>query len=171
MIEYKKWKENLNLIMDTVKKFFKYIIGVILLMVFTNLCTYLGFNATYKNIDKTEDLPQGIDIKLSQATKVCGRIYGEVTSDADNNLEGKFIKTNIYTDLGTLVGTKYIKIKDINQNEAKKFAVNFQAENVKFYNISIVDNNEEEEFENENIFIDDELPMYAIIILVLYCLV
>ena len=155
--------------MDKVKKFFKYIIGIILLTVFTNLCTYLGFNATYKNIDKTEDLPSEIEVKLSQATKVCGRIYGEVTSSADNDLDGKYIKTNIYTDLGTLVGTKYIKIKDINLNETKKFAINFQAENVEFYNISIVDNPESIE-ENENIFIDDELPMYAIILLVLYCL-
>ena len=155
--------------MDKVTKFFKYIIGIILLMIFTNLCTYIGFNATYKNIDKTEDLPPEIVVKLSQATKVCGRIYGEVTSSADNDLEGKYIKTNVYTDLGTLVGTKYIKIKDVTLNEPKKFAINFQAENVKFYNISIIDNPENTE-ENENIFIDDELPMYAIILLVLYCL-
>ena len=158
--------------MDKVTKFFKYIIGIVLLMIFTNLCTYLGFNATYKNIENKNDLPRGIDVKLSQATKVCGRIYGEVTNDENNNLDGKYIKTNIYTDLGTLVGTKYIKIKDINRNETKKFAVNFQAENVKVYDISIVDNLEfTEENGKDNIFIDEEMPMYMIILLVIYCLI
>ena len=62
--------------MDKVTKFFKYIIGIVLLMIFTNLCKYLGFNETYKNIENKNDLPRGIDVKLSQATKVCGRIYG-----------------------------------------------------------------------------------------------
>ena len=141
-------------------------------MIFTNLCTYLGFNATYKNIENKEKLPNGIDIKLSQATKVCGRIYGEVTSTKNNNLEGKYIKTDIYTDLGTLVGTTYIKIKDTNPNEAKKFAVNFQAEDVKYFDISIVDQYEDiEDNVNENIFIDEEMPMYMIILLVIYCLI
>ena len=158
--------------MDKVTKFIKYIIAIVLLMLFTNLCTYIGFNASYKNIETTKDLPKGLEIKLSQATKVCGRIYGAITSNEDNNLEGKYIKTNIYTDLGTLVGTKYIKIKDINQNEPKKFAVNFQAENIKSYDINIVDNIDvKEENEKENIFIDDEMPMYMILLLVLYCLI
>ena len=139
-------------------------------MIFTNLCTYLGFNATYKNIENKEKLPNGIDIKLSQATKVCGRIYGEVTSTKNNNLEGKYIKTDIYTDLGTLVGTKYIKIKDINENEPKKFALNFQAEDVKYFDISIADNYEDKENLNDNIFLDEEMSMPMILLLVIYCI-
>lgn len=157
--------------MDKVKRFFKYIIGIVLLMVFTNLCTYIGFNATYKNINNKKKLPNEIDIKLSQATKVCGRIYGEVTSNENNNLEGKYIKTNIYTDLGTLVGTKYIKIKDINPNEAKKFAVNFQAEDVKFFDISIVDTYDDKETYTDNIFLEEEMPIPMILLLVIICII
>lgn len=164
--------------MGRLKTFAKYVLWVIGLYIFTMVCTYVGFNSTYKNIINKENLPNQITIDVAQSTKVNGRIYGKVTSNDENNLNGKYIKVQIYTKNGNLAGTKYLKIENTNLNEPKKFMVNFTAENIKYYTIEIVDNTKEVEDDIKlvdeifgDIFTNEELKTYAIVTLVLFLMV
>ena len=160
--------------MGRLKTFRKYIIWIIAFYIFSIVCTYVGLNATYKNISYSGDLPNGITVKLSQATTVNGRIYGEVTSTESNNLNGKYIKVQIYSKKDQLLGEKYLEINDINLNEPKKFKVNFTADNVKYYTIDVLDNTEETQEKIsiakklwDGVFTDEELKGAAIIALIL----
>ena len=116
--------------MDRIKTFGKYVIWIILFYLFTMLMTYIGFNSAYRNMEQETDLPKQIKIDVAQSTKVNGRIFGEVTSTEENDLNGKYIKVQIFNRRDALVGTKYLKIEDAKINEPKKFVVYFTAENI-----------------------------------------
>lgn len=160
--------------MGRLKTFRTYILLLVGFYIFSVVFTYIGLNATYKNINLIETLPNQVNINLAQATTVNGRIYGEVTSTEENNLNGKYIKVEIYTKTGNYAGTKYLKIEGTQVNEPKKFAVYFTADNIRSYTIEIVDATEE--IENQvkiateafkDIFTNEELKTYAIVTLVL----
>lgn len=160
--------------MGRLKTFRTYILLLVGFYIFSVVFTYIGLNATYKNINLIETLPNQVNINLAQATTVNGRIYGEITSTQENNLNGKYIKINIYTKTGNFAGTKYLRIEGTNLNEPKKFAVYFTAENIGNYTVEILDDSEEVQKEvntaidlYKDIFTDEELRTYAIVTLVL----
>ena len=128
--------------MGEIKKFAKYVVMIIVFYLFTMLMTYVGFNSTYQNIEQNTVTPEQIKIDVAQATKVNGRIFGEVTSTQENNLEGKYIKIQIYDRRDELVGVKYLKIENTNVDEPKKFVTYFTADNVKSYDIYVVEDSE-----------------------------
>lgn len=163
--------------MGRIRTFEKYIIWVVAFYLFTMLLTYIGLNSTYRNIESLDEMPEGVKIDLSQATSVNGRILGEVTSTENNNLNGKYLKVDIFSKDNQLIGSKYLEIEDTNLNEPKKFAVYFSAENVKRYSVDILENNEQtrqmgsqakEMF--KKIFIDKDLKLYLIITLIIYAM-
>ena len=163
--------------MDRLKTFRKYIIWLILFYLFTMLCTYVGLNAMYTNIENGSTLPEEVKVDIAQATSVNGRIYGEIKAEKENNLNGKYLKINIYNRLNKLTGTKYLKIEDVKLNEPKKFMVNFTAENIKSFDIAILDDTPEVSRDKERAiqlfgkrFTDEELKTYTIITLILYCM-
>ncbi len=129
--------------MGRLKTFRKYIIWIILFYLFTMLMTYIGFNSTYKNMENDVEIPAQMKIDIAQSTKVNGRIFGEVTSTEGNDLNGKYIKIQIYDRRDELVGAKYLKIEDTKINEPKKFVAYFTAENVEKYSVEILDDSEE----------------------------
>lgn len=160
--------------MDRLKTFGKYIIWIIAFFIFTEILTYVGFNSTYKNLDLKGELPGQIKIDVAQSTKVNGRIFGLVTSKEENELNGKYIKVQIYNDRDVEVGTKYLSIENATINEPKKFVVYFQADSVKSYSVEIVDDSEETQSDikliadkMKEIFKDEEMTRNMIISFVL----
>lgn len=163
--------------MDKVKSFFKWGIIIAFLNFLTIFFAYIGFNSTYKNIDNIGSIPNEVNIELAQATSVNGRVYGKIANSKENNLNGKYIKTQIFNKQDGLMGTKFIKLENLGEEEEKRFAVNFKAEGVKKYNIEIVDDNSyiQEEVVKSiklygKVFTKEELKTYAIILLVFYAI-
>ena len=85
--------------MGRLKTFRKYIIWIVAFYLFSMLITYVGLNSTYKDISTSNELSNQVKVDIAQATKVNGRIYGEVTNSEENNLNGKYIKVKIYDNL------------------------------------------------------------------------
>ena len=163
--------------MGRLKTFRKYVIWIILFYIFTMLLTYIGFNSTYKDIETKADLPNQTKVDVAQSTKVNGRIFGEVTSSEENDLNGKYIKVQIYNRRDALVGVKYLKIEDTKINEPKKFIVYFQAENIESYEIDIVDDDADLQKEIQlslekfkDIFTDKDLAKSTVWALVLWAI-
>ena len=163
--------------MDRLKTFRKYIIWLIAFLIFSTFLSYIGLNARYRDIEVTGEVPGGVKIDLSQATSVNGRIFGEVTSTEGNNLNGKYLKVNIFSKNDTLAGTKYLKLDNLNLDEPRKFVVYFAAENIKYCTIDVLDYSEqlkEEEIRAKDlykkIFLDEDLKTAAIFTLILYAM-
>ena len=159
--------------MGRLKTFRTYIIWIVAFYIFSSVMIYIGLNATYKNILQKGNLPEQVNVDLAQATKVNGRIYGEVTSTIKNDLNGKYIKVEIYDKDVEVVGQKYLKIEGTNINEPKRFKVNFVTDGVKSYKIEILDDTPElqEEIERakslwEKVFTDEEVKGLTVILLI-----
>ena len=159
--------------MGRLKTIRTYIIWIIAFYIFSSVMIYIGLNATYKNILQKGNLPEQVNVDLAQATKVNGRIYGEVTSTIKNDLNGKYIKVEIYDKDVEVVGQKYLKIEGTNINEPKRFKVNFVTDGVKSYKIEILDDTPElqEEIERakslwEKVFTDEEVKGLTVILLI-----
>lgn len=151
--------------MDTLKRFGKYIIWIILFWILTDILIYYGMNSTYKKIDIKNTRPSSIAIERAEATTVNGRINGTIQNSENDDLSGKYLKINLYSSIGNILGTKYIEIGNMGANENKEFETYFKIQEVKAYDITIVD--EKEDISDEN-FSTEELTKWRVIMLLTY---
>ena len=117
--------------MSTLKTFAKYAIWLILFWVLSDILIYYGINSTYKAISNKGENPKQVTINSAEATKVNGRIIGKVSNDEENDLSGKFLKIDLYTENGNLLATEYEEIGNLRANEVKSFETYFKMQDVK----------------------------------------
>ena len=137
--------------MDRVKTLFKYALWIILFWILSDVLIYFGINSTYKDIVKRNEISSQITIDDAEATTVNGRILGSVTNSEDNDISEKYLKVDLYSDIGNLVGTNFLEIGNLGTIETKSFETYFKIQNVKSYEINIVDKKIVEEAKNQGI--------------------
>ena len=130
--------------MDRLKTFAKYAIWVILFWILSDVLIHFGINSTYKDIERKGEISSQITVNNAEATTINGRINGTVTNNDQNDLSGKYIKVNLYSKSGNLLGTNYLQIGNLGVVETKNFETYFKIQNVKSYDISIVDEKTED---------------------------
>lgn len=126
--------------MDKMKTFAKYALMVIGIYIFTSIVVFIGFNLNYKDIECNNQFAEQISIEKAEATSTTGRIYGYVTNFKENNVNGKYIKVEIYDKDNEKAEVQYLKIQDVKYGKKKMFKVFFKTDNAKYCNINIVDN-------------------------------
>lgn len=122
--------------MGTMKKFAKYVIFIILFWILSDVLIYVGINSTYKTIPNRTEIPSGIEVAQMQSTAVNGRTKINVKDAA---LSGKFIKIDLYSSTDVNLGTQYIEIGDVKENEVKEIETYFKISGVDEYEVSISD--------------------------------
>ncbi len=137
--------------MGTLKKFTKYIIWIVLFWIFTDILIFFGLNANYDKLRTSSNnkLPSQIEIEQAEATLVNGRIKGKIKNDGEEDLNGKYMKVDLYSPRDVLLGTKYMEISNLEKGKEDDFELFFKAQDADRYDISIVDKIEEKE---EDIF-------------------
>ena len=111
--------------MDRMKTFLKYILAIIIFFFFSNFLIYMSLETTYQNIGRKDNLQQ-VTIYQAQATKVNGRIKGTIYNDANNKITYRYLKIDLYSERGNLLGTKYIDLLGIRENERRNLEVYFK---------------------------------------------
>ena len=122
------------LIMDRMKTFAQYAIWLILFWILSDILIYFGINSTYKDIEKRGEIPAGIEIVQMQATSVNGRAKIKANDVA---LSGKFIKIDLYSSTGVNLGTQYISLNNLDENN--EIETYFKISEVKSFEITVVD--------------------------------
>lgn len=122
--------------MSRMKTFAKYVIWIVLFWILSDVLIYLGINSTYKNIEKRGEIPKGIEIVQMQSTAVNGRTKIKIN---DSKLSDKFLKIILYSSTGVELGTQYLEIGKIKENETKEIETYFKISEVKSYEISVVE--------------------------------
>ena len=145
--------------MGTMKTFVKYAIWIILFWIFSDILIYAGINSTYKDIKSKGEIPNGIEVVQVQATTVNGRIKLKV----NNSLSGKFLKVDLYSSRDNILGTQYIEIGNVSENQTKEIETYFKISEVKSYQISVVD----EPGESTVGFMDTAMTALSVLILTL----
>ena len=125
--------------MDTLKKFAKYIIWIVLFYFFSNILIFVGLNSNYDKISSNGNMPSQVQIEQAEATLVNGRIRGKITNDGEEDLNGKYMKVDLYSSRDVLLGTEYMQISDLEKGGTDDFELYFKGQDVDHYDISFVD--------------------------------
>ena len=143
--------------MDTMKRFAKYLIFIILFWILSDILIKIGIDSTYKNIQAKGEIPNGVEVIQMQATTVNGRTKLKVSGE---ELTGKFLKIDLYSKTDVNLGTQYIELGTIRENQIKDYETYFKISGVKSYEISVV----EEKGESSEGFMDTALSTLTIIV-------
>ena len=124
--------------MARMKTFFIYFLLIVLFFIYSQIMIYIGVRTTYK--DKDVEIETTIPMEAQvKATSVNGIANVKIKNTTDKDIEGKYIKLECYSKHDTLMGTKYIQINKIGENEEKEFEIEFKYNEVEKAIITIVD--------------------------------
>ena len=152
--------------MSRLKTFAKYAIWIILFWILSDILIYYGVNSTYKNLKIKNEIPSQITIKNAEATKVNGRIKGTIVNKEDSDMSGKYLKIDLYSDNGNLLATEYEEIGNLRTNEVKSFETYFKMQDVKQYEVNIVDEKTEET--TSDVFMTEDMKKAGVLLLLTY---
>ena len=130
--------------MDRMKTLLKYALWIILFYIFSNLMIYLNLETTYQNIGRKDNLEQ-VTIYQAQATKVNGRIKGTIYNNEKNKITNKYLRIDLYSERGNFLGSKYIDVSNMRDNETRELEVYFKVQDVDYYEMKFTDEKEEGE--------------------------
>lgn len=150
--------------MDTVKTFVKYIIWIILFWILSDFLINVGLKTTYKEMQKIGQIPSGIQVKEIKSTAVNGKINLIVNS---TSLSGKFIKIDLYSSKDNLLGTQYLDVGEIKENQTKEIDTYFKISDVKKYEISLTN----EKGESSEGFMDTAMSTLTVLLSVIRLLI
>lgn len=130
--------------MDRMKTLTKYVLWVILFYIFSNLMIYLNLETTYQNIGRKDNIEQ-ITVYQAQATKINGRIKGNIYNNAENKITNNYLKIDLYSERDNYLGSKYIDVSNMRDNETREIEIYFKVQDVEYYEMKFVDEKEEGE--------------------------
>ena len=130
--------------MDRMKTLLKYALWVILFYIFSNLMIYLNIETTYQNIGRKDNLEQ-ITVYQAQATKINGRIKGTIYNNTENKITNNYLRIDLYSERDNLLGSKYIDVSNMRDDETREFEIYFKVQDVDYYEMKFTDEKEEGE--------------------------
>ena len=130
--------------MDRMKTLAKYVVWIVLFYIFSNLMIYLNLESTYQNIGRKDNLPQ-VTVYQAQATKINGRIKGSIYNSEEHKITNKYLRIDLYSERDVFLGSKYIDVSTMRDDETRNFEEYFKVQDVDYYEIKFVDEKEEGE--------------------------
>lgn len=136
--------------MKRLKTFLLYALIIAGFWIFSDIIIYVAINGTYTNVNAKiyTDSPE-IIIGESKATYINGYIKGGIKNNTQGIINEKYVKIDLYSARDVKLGTKYIKIENLEPNNYQEFEMWYKFTDVDYATISITDdikNASEEEF-------------------------
>ncbi len=131
--------------MARMKTFLLYALLIVAIAIFSNFMLFLYTKTAYNPIEKYEILcsvPE-VTITKAEANYVCGKIGGQVTNNTTESLDGKYVQLSVYSTHDVCLGSKYIKLDNLEPEMAKDFEVQFNYENSAYFTVDMVETTEE----------------------------
>ena len=127
--------------MDTVKKFIKYALWVIIGYILVNILTYGIVANTYHNVNNYDILMESpsVTVTKSKATRINGYIIGNVTNNTDALIFEKYLRINFYNEHGQYVGSNYVELNNFQSGKTLEFRTNYNYMKVASYTIDVAD--------------------------------
>lgn len=136
--------------MAKMKKYLLYVFLIAAFWIFSDILIYLSINTTYANVDtKVFSVSPEVSIGQSKATYVNGVIKGTVRNNTDSIINDKYLKIDLYSPRDVKMGTKYVKIENLDINKSQEFEMWYKFTDVDYAEITVtdnIDNATEEEF-------------------------
>lgn len=136
--------------MAKLKKYLLYVILIAAFWLLSDILIYLSINTTYTNVNtKVFAVSPEVTVGQSEATYVNGFIKGNIRNNTDTIINEKYLKIDLYSPRNVKLGTKYIKIENLEINKSQEFEMWYKFTDVEYAEITVIDNIEnatEEEF-------------------------
>lgn len=136
--------------MARMKKFFLYAFLIAAFWIFSDILIYLSINSSYANVEaRVFAISPEISVGESKATYVSGFIKGNIKNNTDTIMNNKYLKIELYSKRDVKLGTKYVKIENLEAGKNQNFEMWYKFTDVEYANITVTDSIEnvaEEEF-------------------------
>lgn len=136
--------------MAKLKKYLLYVIIIVAFWIFSDILIYISINSTYANVNtRVYSISPEIIVGESKATYVNGFVKGNIKNNTDSIINNKYLKIELYSPRDVKLGTKYVKIENLDVNKNQEFEMWYKFTDVEYVNITVTDNIEnatEEEF-------------------------
>lgn len=154
--------------MAKMKKIMLYVLMIVGFWIFSDILIYLSINSAYKNVDaKVYTNSPEIIVGESRATYVNGFVKGSIKNNTEGIINEKYLKIELYSARDVKLGTKYVRIENLEPSKYQDFEMWYKFTDVDYANITVtdnIDNSSEEEF------LSQETATYLVLgtLLVLY---
>ena len=140
--------------MDRVKQFGRYALMVIVFYIISDVLIYFGLIGMYKNFsgEIITETPI-VEVSEAKATKQSGFVKGKIKNNTESKIEEKYIKVDLFSERDTYLGSKYLKVQNLDVNQEISFETQFEFSNIYRYEISVVD--KEREYTEEELLSDE----------------
>ena len=136
--------------MAKLKKYLLYVLIIAAFWIFSDILIYLSINSSYTRVDaKVYTNSPEIIIGESKATYVNGVVKGSIKNNTSDIINDKYLKIDLYSPRDVKMGTKYVKIENLDINKSQEFEMWYKFTDVDHAEITVTDNIEnatEEEF-------------------------
>lgn len=129
--------------MDRIKTFFKYALFIVLFYIFSELLINVNLESVYQDIGRKDNLQQ-VSIYQAEATKVNGRIKGKIYNNPKNMITNNYVRIDLYSARDNLLGSKYIDVSNMRNDETRDLEVYFKVQDVEYYEVRFVDEKDEQ---------------------------
>lgn len=147
--------------MKRLKTFFKYALCIAIFWVLSDFLIYMGINGTYKAIEaKVMTETPTVNVAEAKVTYVNGYVKGNIYNDTLDTINGKFLKIALYSPRNVHLGSKYVKIDNLESKKSQDFEMWFKYTDVGYCNITVVDNAEDA---SEKAFLSEETKYYMVL--------
>ena len=129
--------------MDRMATFLKYAIWIVLFFIFSEFMIKLNLETNYNALGRKDNIAQ-VKVYQAEATRVNGRIKGNIFNDENNKIENIYLKIDYYSTNNNLLGSKYIDVSNMRDNETRNFEAYFKLNDVKYYEMKFVNKKDEQ---------------------------
>lgn len=130
--------------MNRMKTLLKYVLWLVLFFIFSNIMININLETTYQDIGRKDNIEQ-VTVHQADATKINGRIKGTIYNDSENQIEKKYLRIDLYSQRDNFLGSKYVDISNLREDETRSFEVFFKVQDVEYYEIILTDEKQEGE--------------------------
>lgn len=125
--------------MDRMKTFGIYALCLILFFIFSNVMIDIAIKTSYVPIDVEIEQRETLKVDTTQvkATYVNGYVEGNI-NNTGSDIEKTYIKIDLYSKRDVLLGTKYVEVDNLKQNETRDFRMGFKFTDVDYCKIQTV---------------------------------
>ena len=147
--------------MERLKTFLLYALIIAAFWLVSDIIIYLCIHATYQDVDtKVYDTSSEITINESKATYVNGYVKGSIKNTSQDIIKEKYIEIDLYSQKNIKLGTKYIKIENLDSNSCKEFEMWYKYTDVNYVMITTTDTLKDVTQEE---FVSEKMANYLIV--------
>lgn len=108
------------------KTFLIYLILVIAVILATDFLANIILESNYRQLDyEIATTSPEITISTAEGTNSNGRIRGTIRNKTDSLMQDVYIKTELISDIGNVLGTEYLKAGNLQPDQKKDFELNY----------------------------------------------